>query len=552
MTTPVAVTLRPVRSAASTVRRIVVILLLLALVIVTAIGLSGLLGRLIDPNATLVGLDPTSLALSLAFTLVGGPLTLLLWWLAWRRLDDPAERGSLAWGLYLAGASTLALIVTLNSGLTALTALIEGEWLPGEAATAVSWSAVWIWHRWMRRHRTKGPLRLGSVAGVLASWYGLIVGAVSVAGALGAVFAEAIRGLTTTVVLGEPWWRPVLQSLVWAAGGGLVWAWHWFRERVRDTSTVFASVVLVLVGILAASVAALAGAGTLVFVGLRLAFDAVEPVASLLDPLDIALAAALVGAVVWTFHARIVRARPASGGGEAVRSAASLVLSGVGVAATATAIGVIINATLASLSPTLAGAEPRTLLLSGISTLVVGAPLWWVVWRPTRGALPAAAASTGRRIYLVALFGISAAVALVALLVIGFLVFEFLLDTTGGAIVDRVRAPLGILVATLLVAGYHFAIWRRDRAVAGTTTDRARAIRRVTLVLPAEDPGLVAAVREATGSSVTVWLRASEPGAPVAAPATDAVVAALADVHAERVLVLAGPRRRIDVVPLVD
>ena len=142
MSTAAPVAPRPVRSAASTVRRIVVIVLLFALVIVTAIGLSGLLGRLIDPNATLVALDPTSLALSLAFTLVGSPLMLLLWWLAWRRLDDPAERGSLAWGLYLAGASTLALVVALTSGLTALAGLVDGDWLPGEAATAISWRSV--------------------------------------------------------------------------------------------------------------------------------------------------------------------------------------------------------------------------------------------------------------------------------------------------------------------------------------------------------------------------------------------------------------------------
>ena len=52
-------------------------------------------------------------------------------------------------------------------------------------------------------------------------------------------------------------------------------------------------------------------------------------------------------------------------------------------------------------------------------------------------------------------------VALVTLLVIGFRLFEFMLGDAGGAgLLERVRAPLGLLVATGLVAGYHFALWR--------------------------------------------------------------------------------------------
>jgi Domain of unknown function (DUF5671) len=267
-----------------------------------------------------------------------------------------------------------------------------------------------------------------------------------------------------------------------------------------------------------------------------------------------------VGAVVWRYHARYVTLRSPT-----VRSSAALVLSGVGVAATATGLGVVINATLAALSPALAGSDARTLLLAGVSSFVVGAPLWWVVWRPTRGAVPAAAASTGRRVYLIAVFGVSAIVALITLLVLGFRVFEFVLgDVSGDSLIDRIRAPLGLLVATALAAGYHFAIWRRDRAAlaaaGGGAPTASRAIGRVVLVTsagPAADQ-LSAAIREATGAGVTVWERAEvdshnpQSTAPAVVPPIGRVLAALDGVRANRALVIVGIGDQIQVIPLAD
>ena len=82
------------------------------------------------------------------------------------------------------------------------------------------------------------------------------------------------------------------------------------------------------------------------------------------------------------------------------------------------------------------------------------------------------------------MFGVSAVVALITLLVMGYRVFEFLLaDVTGGSLVDRIRAPLGLLVATGLVAGYHFAVWRHDRTLlAAAAPARRRTTDQVTLV----------------------------------------------------------------------
>ena len=170
--------------------------------------------------------------------------------------------------------------------------------------------------------------------------------------------------------------------------------------------------------------------------------------------------------------------------------------------------------------------------------------------------------------YLIAFFGVSAVVALITLLVIGYRVFEFLLgDVTGGSLLDRIRAPFGLLVAAALVAGYHFALWRHDRGLlAAAGPARKRTIEQVTLVIGQHpDPDALArGVAEATGGArVTVWLRADDggpglpasgtalPGAASQAPAetVSQVTAALDGVTAQHALVLVG-HGRLEVIPL--
>jgi hypothetical protein len=213
---------------------------------------------------------------------------------------------------------------------------------------------------------------------------------------------------------------------------------------------------------------------------------------------------------------------------------------------------VVLNATLAEFVGPLVASDDRTLLLGGLSALIVGAPVWWLNWRPLFRPEPAEVADAGRRVYLVVVFGISAIVALVALLIIGYRIFEFVLDpATAASLVDRIRAPLGVLVATALVFGYHFAVWRRDRAeIAAHGPARVRRIARVILVAGGDTDALERGISEATGASVTVWRRALD--ASDTAPDVAALVAALEGVSARRVLLLAGPGNRVEALPLAD
>lgn len=561
MSPQASVTASTASTAQLTLRRLIIYVLLFALVVIAAIGLTGLMERLFSTGAVLASTDVAELARALTFSLIGGPLAVLLWWVVWKRLDDEAERASVGWGLYMAAVYVVSLIV-FTTALLGMAASFIGQPEPrwhSPLASGLVWAGIWIWHRWMWRHPLKHPVNLGDVPVVIGSVFGLLVATFAAIAALGGLLDVAIRGFTSLTPAADLWGQSVLRALVWAVGGSIVWWWHWFRGGGRNLYTTLVDVALIGIGIFAAGITALGGAGVAVFVLLRLAFDRSDPLGELLAPLATAIAAAAIGALVWRYHRTSGAHRSV-----ATRNASQLVTSGVALAAVASGIGVIINATLAIAVSPLAGSGTRTLLLGGISSLVVGGPVWWQAWKPTRPPQYAGAIPPGRRVYLIVFFGISAVVAVIALLVIGYRLFEFLLgDVSGGSLVDRVRAPLGLLVAAGLVAGYHFALWRRERALlTDAVPARTRTIDQVILVTGSHPEQLSQAITEATGANVTVWRRATtdaetlqDTGAiPGAGELVERVAKAVSSITARHVLLVVGPDdgpgTRIDVIPL--
>ncbi|MFL4475907.1 DUF5671 domain-containing protein [Paeniglutamicibacter sp. MACA_103] len=535
---------RTTAPALGTLRRLILFVLLFALVCLAASGVGGLLGRLFTASDTIAFDDSSSLALVLALTLVGGPLAAVVFWASWRLLADPAERRATAWGIYVSAMYVTSLITATSFGIGALAAAAGGDtgsW-GSSLAQGLAWAGVWVWHRWILRHQSRGPVALAKVPHVLGTALGLVIGLGAGIGALAVLFEQATATDAELAAIGAPWWRAALGLLVWAAGGVLIWWWHWVREGARALHTRLAAVGLVVLGVAGSAILALGGAGVLLFVLLRLGLDRTDPVPVLLEPAPEALAAALLGALSWLYHAREAGNRPVP-----VPAAASLAISGIALAAAASGIGVIVNAALATGSTRLGGTDATELLLAGLSSLAIGGPLWWFTWQPTRPADP-----QGRRIYLVLVFGISAVVALVTLLVIGFRLFESMLGEAGGSgLLERVRAPLGLLVATGLVAGYHFALWRHARASAPPPAEPAaeRGIGEVLLVAGADADELAAAIHAHTGATVTVLRRHGEPDG-VFSP--EQLVRELEGIAAQRVLLLAGPDDRLEAIELAD
>jgi Domain of unknown function (DUF5671) len=524
--------------ALGTVRRIVVLVLLFGMVVIATIGVEGLIERLIEgTRPSVVTADAAGLARSLAFTFIAGPLAAVLWWFLWRSLRSAGERSSVAWALYVAGMSTVALITFASAALGTASELVAGDWEPSGVAVALSWAPVWVWHRWMWSHPARSPLRLREVRVVLGWVFGLLIAVVGSVTALGAVFDAAIAALTGSRVVGQPWSVSALQAAVFAVGGTLIWWWHWVAERGDRGRTVLARLAMILTTSLLALVLAAGGAGLTLFVLLRLVFDTSAPLVRVVDPLSDAIAAALVGAFVGVYYRSVLRERPQS-----TWEAAQLVASGIALAGAASGIGVLVNALLARLGSALVESDPLVLLLGGLSALLVGAPLWWLFWRPLHPTEPA---TPGRRVYLVVIFGASAAVALVTLIVLAYRLFESALGVVSAAgLIDRIRAPLGLLVATVLVAAYHFAVWRHER---GAAPPREARLRHVFLVRGDGDPALARELAATLEVTVTE-LRRADGVAGTAGP--EPVAQALAGVTAESVLVLLGPGDRVDAIPL--
>jgi hypothetical protein len=525
-----------------TVRRVITYLLLFVMVVIAAIGLTGLLERALDLRSAIANGDTFGLAQSLAFALIAGPLAAILWWLTWRDSASARDRASVAWPVYLTVTSTVALLTFAIALLTWGSSLVGGDWLPSSLATAIVWGLVWLWHYWMWRHPAKGPTRLRGVAPAIASLVGLTLLTGGLVFALMALIDSAIRTFGPGVVGGAAPWESVLQSLVWAVGGGLLWWWHWFRAGVREQRTGFSSVLLVYITGFAAFALFAVGVVLVLYVVLRLLVPSSEPLVQILDPLAYGVSSAAFGALVLSYHTRIVASRTPE-----VRSATRLVTSGTALAIAASGVGVTVNALLGSLGTELVGADFSDLLLGGLSLLVVGGALWWAAWRPGLASSAARTSTPGRRVYLVVIFGASALVALITLLVIGFQAFSFVLgDASGGSFLDRSRQALGLLAVTVLVAVYHFALWRGDRA-ATPPTEHVRTIERVTIVAT-DAEALASAVREATGARVSVLRRADAVAREADAAA---VVAALDGVTGGHVLVVAGTTTA-EVIRLAD
>ncbi|PQZ92988.1 hypothetical protein CQ018_11060 [Arthrobacter sp. MYb227] len=491
------------RGALPTVRRLILYILLFALVSIAASGTSQLLGLIITPASGNDSGRTTGLALALAFVLIAGPLTFVLWRSLAKRLLDSEENSAPAWALYMAAMYVTSLIVASTAMFSLLGNLLldHTDGWQSKLSTALIWAGVWWWQVRIIKDSRRTPRTLPQLSGILSSWYGLVLAAVATVSALTALFSATVGLLIPNAWVGTPWWLEVLSQLPWILGGLLLWWWHWIQQRVAKIHGGFSDVAYILMGILAAGAMMLGGTGYLLYLVIRLLWH--QPTAPLLTPIPLALAGALVGSVIFTYSWSALSQRSAE-----TKNAARLVTSGLGLAAGASGLGVCVNALLAALVPPLAGDRGGDLLLAGVVWLLWGAGLWVWAWQPGRKA-----DAHDRRVYLVVVFGLSAVVALVALLIIGFKVFTFLLESNGlfSGLIDAIRAPFGLLVATALVSIYHFVIWRADREVLETTTSpTGKSHTKILLVASGDTSELRTVLAKATGAKVQVIPRSGE------------------------------------------
>lgn len=452
-------------SLATTVRQLVLHGLLFILLMVFTTGLSSLITSALQGFAV-DDFGSSPLPMALASVVIAGPLA----WLLWRRikifLTGQGENASIIWSLQAAAVYAIATMVSAHYFSAVL-----GQWAglrptiwEDQLGSALAWGLLALWQYRILTSDRLAPRQLRNLGWLVASYYCLLVAALSFA----ALLLLSIRVLLPEGrqnQLSEAASLPAMANIaVWVLVNILVWAWHWFRIPLRTARDGMAQLMLVL-AVAVAAVATLLGTVFSLANVLPIPVDPVAQSARMVQGLPVAAGFALAGALAWIYFAAVLAKT-----NRWLREAGRQVVSGISLALAATGFGIIINALLATFSLSLVGNSPGDLLRIGICLFAIGLVTWIVFWRPAVHV-----AAEFRRIYLVLVFGVSAVVALVALLVVGYRIFSYYLtpDLAGPTLIGEIRAALGLLVATAAVFAYHFTIWRADREPLDGSADKA-------------------------------------------------------------------------------
>lgn len=529
-------------------RRVLQYGFLFTAVCTAAVGLSRVL-ELALPGERLAGRGSAELAFGLSLSVVALPVSVGLWRVVRRRIiEDPDERASAAWALYLAVTATVAATVAL------VRLVAVGSWVaaaapfsPAAAASGLVWGVVWVAHLRIIGHRRVSPT--GAVADLI--WLaGSAVGLIALAIGAGRVLFVTLDQLYGTLVGGvlvahEPWLIVRRSAVVAVLGAGLWW-WQWLRHAAgQPRTTLWHSYVLAL-PVLGGLLAAVGSAATILHAVLQWTLGVPDPDVAALHFAVVpgALSVGVMGTWAWGYH-RAVLGEMAERRRTEPDRAYEYVGAAVGLLAASAGAAVAVVALIESLAPApLATVDPtgRGVLVTAVTLLAVGGPLWWAFWRrladPPAGAAEERS-SPSRRAYLFLLFGAAGLTAVVSLMVA---LFEILQDVFEGTLDARVFLDVRIAVALTVTAGalsaYHWTVYREDRALR-PEVERARYV----LLVAADADSLAQGLRQATGATVRVLRRLDLASSDIesgkaGAASPDAVARAVLECPHPRVLVL--------------
>jgi Domain of unknown function (DUF5671) len=523
------------------VRRFFHYLLLYGLMIVAAVGLSDLLGLLFQEPA-LAGDDRSALARALTFSVFGTPMFVLL--AAWsrRRLQqDRDEVHSLGWAFYATVAPLTALVVAMTGLHSVVSTALASQRLDWSALSQlVVWSGVWLVHwtvanRMLDADRRQGQLVLGSLIGLGTTLAGLVW-------LLGASLDALLVDEGRTLLVGQQ--HPLAQAAATVVVGVPVWVvyWLWNLSRARRTTLWFGYVLPVGVGgslVLSVVGSSIALYRLLVWL---LGQPSSTEAAQHFQGTPTAGACVVVGSVSWWYHRQVLAG--ATPERTEVTRVYEYLMAGIALVAAAVGLTMVVVAFVESLVPAAAvevGTSVVNSLLSGVTLLIVGGPLWWVFWSrigaATRDDGLEELGSPTRRTYLFVLFGLGGVAAVVSVLVAAFLGIQDALQGGFDAqVVREMRIPLAILLATGAISGYHWAVYRDDRSRLPAAEPRRGP--RYVLLVGAPDGIVGGAVERLTGARVDLWVRTDGLAGPWA---VDDVVAAVNQSGTDAVAVVAGP-----------
>jgi len=539
--------------AGSSVRRFFQYALMYGVLVVVAIGVTGLLSEIMPGGEAELTTDRAALARSLAFVIIGAPVFvgLALWT---RRLLDTeeGERASFGWTLYL-GAATLTALWTAGWGIFEVLAWLfrAEDFDPGTLAIAIVWTPVWAVHWWIADHHgDRTRLRLATLAG---SGTGLIALATAVGGALTTALGSIYEAAFETSVVSN------LSDDLGMAGAGFlvgaaIWWWYWLRHAATDERESVWHAYVLLVGVLGGLVTAIVAVAAVLYALLEWAFGNPTAInaAQQFDIVPASIGSGAVAAWVWWYHRAVLRSRPETTRVEVDR-VYDYLIAGVGLVAATGGITTVVVALIEALSPAgivEVGSSAANTLVTAVTLLLVGGPIWWIFWSRIQqlrdGNTAVELQSPTRRVYLFALFGVGGLVALIALLVLTVNGIEAVIEGRFGAETIRdVRVSIALVLTLGALAGYHWTVYGHDRDEAPA---ESRPIVRDVVLVGTNGAALASAIEDQLGARVRVWRRLDSPTRDVD---PDAALAALRVERHEHVLVVAGPSG-VQVVPFEE
>jgi hypothetical protein len=487
------------------IRRLFQYALLFGLLSVSAAGVAGLIGRLFDLGHVIAE-SRTDLARDISFAIVGIPLYLVVGrWTKKTLADDPSERRSVAWNLYLSVVSLTALITSLTAAYGVLMwALGEESFRGQQLSRLLVWGLIWIVHWQLIRATSRDEeSRAHYLAGSLI---GLGVLAVGLADLISSVTQLLVAQDEKSVLIESS--NPTMRALSLIIIGLPVWFQYWLRVTQSLKRELLWFSYVMLVGVAGGFIALVASTSVVIYDTIVWFFgDAVSNLATqhFNDSIS-ALGSGIVGFGVWWYHAGIVRDSKESDRSE-VRRVYEYIISGISLIAAAAGLMMILVALIESITPgeVVSTTSSTNTLLLAVTLIIVGAPIWWFFWHRIEGHVAVDGheqSSPTRRIFLLMLFGVSAIASVISLLTGVFLILDDLLNSKLGLeTIRQMRYALAILLANAAISWYHWSIYRHERSV---PIKKAKREKFVVLVGP-QDSTIAERIESEIGGTVQVW-----------------------------------------------
>ena len=458
------------KSKGSEVRRFFQYGLLFTLMIISGIGVSGLLGRLLNIGI-IIRSDRGPLALEASFVFVGVPLLLVM--ALWTRntfRKDSNEGDSVGWNLYLTAASIISLILNLIAQLNIYKVVLGDGALRGkDISQFVIWGAVWFVHFKMhKRNRRKDNAISDHLVGSLIGLGFCFVGLITI-----------LEGLIRVAFsMGE---NPMLfnsnndlvDGIITLAVGAPVWYLYWIRTAAKATKESIWYGYVLLIGVGASLLTSVIAAAFTFYSILVWFFGDTknETAFQFFNDAPASTAATFVGLLLVWYH-RDVLANAQTQGRTEIRRIYEYVIAGIGLVSTALGVTMVFVSIIESIfkSTQLTGTSSINSLLAAITLIVVGAPVWSFMWKAIEKQIgidaQAEQSSLVRRIYLFLLFGVSGVTSVITLLTATYTAFNDLFKgQIGTRTIRSDRFAISLLITTMFVSIYHWQIYKKERHI---------------------------------------------------------------------------------------